>query len=123
MCHTKAAEPRQLQGSCVAAAVTPCILLCGQVRLLQGDLARLSLLWEEAWHATLSELQVTRLSVLGSVLTSDCSASALTFHCSCCEHAPLCDSSTDRLWGHCQDCWCWLTMCAASMACGAAVCG
>lgn len=42
----------------MAAAVTPCIVLCGQVRLMQGELARLSLLWEEAWHATLSELQV-----------------------------------------------------------------
>ena len=29
-----------------------------QVRLLMGELGRLSLLWEEAWHSTLSELQV-----------------------------------------------------------------
>ncbi len=48
----------------MAADLTPCVLLCGQVRLLQGELARLSLLWEEAWHATLSELQVTPV-VLG----------------------------------------------------------
>lgn len=59
----------------VAVATTPRVLLGGQVRLLQGELARLSLLWEEAWHATLSELQVT-----GACWSSqDCDCHA---HCS-----------------------------------------
>lgn len=40
--------------ACRAAAPA----LPAQVRLLMGELGRLSMLWEEAWHTTLSELQV-----------------------------------------------------------------
>ncbi len=45
----------------VAACSAACPALLPQARLLVGELRRLSLLWEEAWHTTLSDLQVHTL--------------------------------------------------------------
>lgn len=77
LCAGGAAPPAGV-AEVVAACSAACPALLPQARLLVGELRRLSLLWEEAWHTTLSDLQVHTLP------------SITLFHAMLSEHVAAC---------------------------------